>query len=47
VKRSSDEVKKSNERFAEYRQATQWVVQLGFALITSATITVIITSVFK
>jgi hypothetical protein len=47
VKRSSDEVKKSNERFAEYRQATQWVVQLAFALITSATITVIITSVFK
>ncbi len=43
----SAEVKKIDERFAEYRQATQWVVQLAFTLIASATITVIITAVFR
>jgi phage shock protein A len=36
-----------NDRFATYQQATQWVVQLAFTLIASATITVIITSVFR
>lgn len=47
VEALSTEVKKFDERFADYRQATQWVVQLAFTLIASATITVIITSVFK
>jgi hypothetical protein len=42
-----EETKRSDERFADYRQATQWVVQLAFTLIASATITVIVTSIFK
>lgn len=37
----------SDERFSNYQQATQWVVQLAFTLIASATVTVIITSVVK
>lgn len=36
-----------NDRFGNYQQATQWVVQLAFTLIASATLTVIITSVLK
>jgi len=38
---------KFNDRFSNYQQATQWVVQLAFTLIASATLTVIITSVFR
>ena len=45
--RLTDDVERSNERFSNYQQATQWVVQLAFTLIASATITVIITAVFK
>jgi hypothetical protein len=41
------DVERSNERFTNYQQAVQWVVQLAFTLIASATITVIITAVFK
>ncbi|MGH2414617.1 MAG: hypothetical protein ACREPR_18050 [Brasilonema sp.] len=47
VEQFSAEAKKFDERFADYRQATQWVVQLAFTLIASATITVIITSVLR
>ncbi len=47
VERLSTDVEKSNDRFSNYQQATQWVVQLAFTLIASATITIIITSVFK
>ncbi|MCP2727625.1 hypothetical protein [Limnofasciculus baicalensis] len=47
VDRLSTDVEKFNERFSNYQQATQWVVQLAFTLIASATITVIITSVFR
>lgn len=43
----SSDAKKFDERFADYRQATQWVVQLAFTLIASATITVIVTSVLR
>ncbi len=43
----SDEVKKFDERFSNYQQATQWVVQLAFGLIASATVIVVVTSVFK
>ncbi len=39
------DVEKFNDRFSNYQQATQWVVQLAFTLIPSATITVIVTSV--
>ncbi len=40
-----DNVERFNERFSNYQQATQWVVQLAFTLIVSATVTVIVTSV--
>jgi molecular chaperone GrpE (heat shock protein) len=43
----SKEVKTFDEKFQNYQKATQWVVQLAFTLIASATITVIITSVLK
>ncbi len=39
--------KRFNTRFDDYQKATQWVVQLAFSLIASATITVIITSVLR
>ena len=45
VNRLSADNEKFNDRFSNYQQATQWVVQLAFTLIASATITVIITSV--
>jgi hypothetical protein len=41
------EQERFNDRFSNYQQATQWVVQLAFTLIASATLTVIITAVFK
>jgi len=43
----SDEVKKFDERFSNYQQATQWVIQLAFSLIASATVIVIISNVLK
>lgn len=43
----STDSEKFNDRFSNYQQATQWVVQLAFTLIASATITVIITSVLR
>ena len=45
--RFSQEQERFNDRFSNYQQATQWVVQLAFTLIASATLTVIITAVFK
>ncbi len=41
------ELDKFNDRFSNYQQATQWVVQLAFTLIASATLTVIITAVVR
>ena len=38
----SADVEQFNERFSNYQQATQWVVQLAFTLIASATITVML-----
>ncbi|MCL1473367.1 hypothetical protein [Argonema antarcticum] len=43
----STDVEKFNDRFTNYQQATQWVVQLAFTLIASATITIIITAVLR
>ncbi|AFY72649.1 hypothetical protein Syn7502_00489 [Synechococcus sp. PCC 7502] len=43
----SSENKAFNDKFDNYQKATQWVVQLAFSLIASATITVIITSVLR
>ena len=47
VNRLSADNEKFNDRFSNYQQATQWVVQLAFTLIASATITVIITSFLR
>ncbi len=47
IKELSAEVKAFNTRSADYHKATRWLVQLAFALIGSATITVIVTTVFK
>ena len=43
----SREMERSNDKFDAYQKGTQWVVQLAFTLIASATITVILTSGFK
>ena len=40
-----DEVQRSNEKFTNYQQATQWVVQLAFSLIAAATVTVIFSAI--
>lgn len=47
VDKLSTDVEKFNDYFSNYQQATQWVVQLAFTLIASATITVIITAVLR
>ncbi|HAO13040.1 MAG TPA: hypothetical protein DCQ51_18175 [Planktothrix sp. UBA8407] len=47
VERLSKDSERFNDRFSNYQQATQWVVQLAFTLIASATITIIITSVLR
>ncbi len=47
VDKISRDSEKFNERFLNYQQAMQWVVQLAFTLIASATITIIISSVLR
>lgn len=47
VSKLSGEVKKFDEKFSNYQQATQWVIQLAFSLIVSATIIVIVTNVLN
>jgi predicted RNase H-like nuclease (RuvC/YqgF family) len=37
----------SNTKFDNYQKATQWVVNLAFSLIASATVVTIISSVFR
>lgn len=41
------EVRNSNDKFSNYQQATQWVVQLAFSLIASATIIVIVSNILN
>jgi hypothetical protein len=43
----SNKVERFDERFSDYQQATQWVVQLAFALIATSTVTVIVSAVFR
>ena len=43
----SDEVKKFDERFSNYQQATQWLIQLAFGLIAIATVIVIVSNVLN
>ncbi|UIE36967.1 hypothetical protein [Leptodesmis sichuanensis] len=45
--RFKTELDKFNDRFSNYQRATQWVMQLAFTLIASATLTVIITAVVR
>jgi len=47
VEKTNDQTDRFNDKFDRSQKATQWVVQLAFTLIASATITVIITSVFR
>lgn len=41
------EFKTFDNKFNDYQKATQWVVQLAFSLIASATIIVIVSNVVK
>jgi phosphotransacetylase len=43
----SQSLERSNDKFDTYQKATQWVVQLAFTLIASATITIILSTLFK
>jgi uncharacterized protein YoxC len=43
----SREVERSNDKFDTYQKATQWVVQLSFSLIASATIITLASAIFK
>ena len=47
AERAVTDTEKFNEKFIEYRQATQWVVQLAFGLIASATVITIVSTIFK
>lgn len=47
VESFNSELERSNDRFSNYQKAMQWVVQLAFTLIASATITVIVTAILK
>jgi prefoldin subunit 5 len=42
-----EELKELNIRFGDYQQASQWVVNLAFGLLATATITTIVTAVFR
>lgn len=41
------ESKELNIRFSAYQQASQWVVNLAFGLLATATITTIVSAVFR
>ena len=47
IDKLSIDVERSNDKFDNYQKATQWVVQLAFTLIASATLTVILSTVFN
>lgn len=47
IKQQSAESKELGIRFNAYQQASQWVVNLAFGLLATATITTIITAVFR
>jgi uncharacterized coiled-coil DUF342 family protein len=46
-KQSREESKELNIRFSAYQQASQWVVNLAFGLLATATLTTIITAIFR
>ncbi|NEP19490.1 MAG: hypothetical protein F6J97_21795 [Leptolyngbya sp. SIO4C1] len=41
------DIESFNDKFSNYQKATQWVVQLAFTLIASATITIIISTILR
>lgn len=43
----SRDLERSNDKFDAYQKGTQWIVQLAFTLIASATLTIILSTVFK
>lgn len=47
IKQLREESKELTIRFSAYQQASQWVVNLAFGLLATATITTIITAVFR
>lgn len=47
VEQISKDNEKFNDRFANYQQATQSLVNLSFGLIASATVITVISAVFK
>jgi hypothetical protein len=47
LKETNMQLDRSDERFEVYQKATQWVVQLAFGLIASATVTILITSIVR
>jgi hypothetical protein len=47
IRDQSAESKELGIRFSAYQQASQWVVNLAFGLLATATITTIITAVFR
>ena len=54
IKENTDEIKLLREeskeqgiRFAAYQQSSQWVVNLAFALIASATVTTLASAIFR
>ena len=47
INKLAEESKESSIRFTAYQQASQWVVNLAFGLLATATITTIVTAVFR
>jgi FtsZ-binding cell division protein ZapB len=47
INRLAEDSKELNIRFNAYQQASQWVVNLAFGLLATATITTIVTAVFR
>jgi hypothetical protein len=47
IQKLTEETKGLNIRFAAYQQASQWVVNLAFGLLATATITTIVTAVVR
>lgn len=47
INRLAEESKELSIRFNAYQQASQWVVNLAFGLLATATITTIVTAVFR
>lgn len=47
IRELRSESKEQGIRFAAYQQSTQWVLNLAFALIASATVTTIVSTVFR